>query len=125
MKIINLETAKKLKEAGFPQPKKEFGQIWHYDGDQHGIITGVDDEYLCITGGNFQDIQMDKDMTNLFIYAPSATEILREIPGVSLSYDEEIGAFGCGWIESEWPCRMFNINEAELCATVWLDINSK
>lgn len=27
--MVNFETARALKEAGFPQPKFQFGQIWY------------------------------------------------------------------------------------------------
>ena len=43
MNTVSFETAKRLKEAGFPQPDPEFGQFWYHNaGSQIAIMESND-----------------------------------------------------------------------------------
>ncbi len=76
--MLSYETAVKLKEKGFPQPKQKIGQFWYFQRYPQGsarhwtavVLTGNGIEPL--DGGNLEgDLQ---DM----VYAPTAADIIRE-----------------------------------------------
>lgn len=59
MDIVSFETAKKLKEAGFPQPSPEFGQMWYalHGFDDLGRIDSFDLIVVCsVDGDTFEAI---------------------------------------------------------------------
>lgn len=88
--VVSFETAKRLKEAGFPQPEPEVGQFWYrkhpslaitlefaqsVEPDENGgsrfytLWVGTED-----TGGKFYDCKKHD-----LIFAPTSTDILREL----------------------------------------------
>lgn len=83
---VSFETAKRLKEAGFPQPVPEFGQFWYAP---NGVIcvmwgNGVFDGEARVMIANGNTIYIK---TYDIVFAPTATDILKEIPFVSLSFE--------------------------------------
>lgn len=117
MEIVCRDTAQKMKDAGFPQPAPEFGQFW-YDGDALNCI-GFGDFTI-----HFPEMNMDG-----YVFAPTTTDILREIEGRSLTFftdknDEEIPFwwqieyFDCINPESEMIST--HQNPAEAAALAWL-----
>lgn len=128
MEITSYETAKRLKEAGFPQPEPKEGQFWY------GLIQRQDEPiYIFLDRGSFHDRYGNYHKKEAFekfgTYAPTATDILRE-----LGSDYSIccfGAYKIQWeIERHMP-ELFNIlpftwiheNPAEAAALAWLDKN--
>jgi len=101
MNTVTFETAKRLKEAGFPQPEPEFGQVWY---SPNGAIRVI---YI---------------KTYDLVFAPSATDILKEIPFFgSLSFEV---------YETRFEFRVWeglkliakNENPHEAAALAWLSI---
>jgi len=130
--ILSYETAVRLKEAGFPQPEPENGQFW-YNPDFGPFLVGK----LWMVDGRLRNIfypdtgkVVNKEI-RLFpdcVFAPTATDILREMTDVSLRYSEREDCF---WV-SCWRAaydsgaiRQTNINSAEAAAQAWLIISEK
>ena len=118
MKVVSFETAKRLKEAGFPQPQTFFGQIWHLRYNQRYVLIGTNEGHIA----EHQDR----------VFAPSATDILNHLRG---NYRLSCSNFGwwCDRVE-EWPdlAHEFRIvacyndeNPAEACAAAWLFVHEK
>lgn len=83
--IISFETAKALKEAGFPQPEFETGQFWYND---LGALTFVGRNEVNERFGKdyFYCTSVETGRTDFFqpvahsaFFAPTATDILREL----------------------------------------------
>lgn len=120
--FVSFEIAKRLKDAGFPQPKPAFGQAW-YDGISGTIFLVVetfDDNpepfngiWIIEKGGDIQ--HAERDMFDGFLYAPTITDILRELPGACLR-----------WNGSEFLCKYrgesYSENSAEATAKMWIVI---
>ena len=78
--MVSFETAKALKAAGFPQPETvERGQHWYSCGFKSFTIT---DDFK--TG-----IAPEKWFACYPYFAPTAIDILKEIPGCHLVYRKE------------------------------------
>jgi hypothetical protein len=85
MNTVTFETAKRLKEAGFPQPVPKDGQFWYRPSGGIGYIDIVDSDgeiYALLNG----EVKGVKGFDSA-IFAPAATDILKEIPFVSLSFE--------------------------------------
>lgn len=100
--IVTFETAKKLKEAGFPQPSLEDGQFW-YSSKEQVICFGHTVDNWCET---------DYDVS---AFAPTATDILRQIPGANLKWNGS--TFVC-----KYRGKVDDTNPAECAAKMWLKI---
>ena len=96
--IVSFETAKALKEAGYPQPEFEAGQFW-YDLDGTLFIKSRHPfRFLSPESGGIWilDISFEERF-----YAPSSTEIIehvgKENPGARLYF--EVGLWNAfdGW----------------------------
>lgn len=119
MHTVTFETAKRLAEAGFPQPEHEHDKerFW-YQRDGSLIFLGhtVDDHCEPIEGGSY--------------FAPTATDILRELPGYALalllSYRHQTGeAWFCWDIDQAETFFSHPTNPAEAAAEAWLYENDK
>lgn len=85
--IVTFETAKKLKEAGFPQPEPERGQVWYNEDKDLGVlgncISATFDFTWCSVGDNYDghdDHYENADsILKEYVFAPAATDILRHI----------------------------------------------
>lgn len=120
---VSFETAKRLKEAGFPQPEFEFGQLWHTDGDRD-----------CAFVGTMPFVRMKQDYAGSIIFLPTATDILLELQAVSdpnrwwalipLSGDPKWEWVLQLWGENNNACiaNFFNKNAAEAAAAAWLNM---
>ena len=84
--VVTLETAKRLKQAGFPQPEPKVGQFW-YDGMFQRLSIASHrmgkDQHLYLTPINavdwshyFEAVVMLDDKNDWPIFAPTATDIL-------------------------------------------------
>ena len=71
--LVSFETAKALKEAGYPQPDFETGQVWYtLDGLPH-IKLARKWQFLNLESGGIWLLGIDPEKR---FYAPSATEIM-------------------------------------------------
>jgi len=106
--LLSFETAKKLKESGFPQPEPKTGQFWiGYNSDRLFIVT--------------EDMPKDSLAFVQATYFPSAQDFLEQMPGASLENCNGIfyvSAVGC--ID-----YFYNANLLESCARTWLHLNKK
>lgn len=112
MQAVTFETAKRLAEAGFPQPSPDYGQTWYTHDGSPGSVTSL-----------------SKWSDNGEVFAPAATDILRELPGWNLCYDTVIGWHV--WFDdvAEWdycePPFFKHENPAEAAAQAWFYENKK
>lgn len=98
---VTFETAKRLKEAGFPQPEPEFGQFWYHNAGLQIAIMESNDAgghigkfirfFGTVNGSlrekSFFSVSIMKIFMKDACFAPTATDILKEIPFVSLSFE--------------------------------------
>ena len=109
MQTVSFETAKKLKEAGFPQPAQCMGQWW-YNPKGYRTLTAFDDSYA----------DMAKLVMDEYVYAPTATELLPE--------DWLLMREGPNWICQHFEDShkyVIDDNPAETAALAWLYVNKK
>lgn len=71
--MTTYELAKKLKEAGFPQPEPKFSQIWFADYD-NGYMLG---EKLLVGTNHFLDVER---LEQPMVFCPTFEDIWRELP---------------------------------------------
>lgn len=107
--IVSFETAKRLKEAGFPQHISNNDCWYAANGDCFLQWHGGD---IWIGG----EMPITREVDAPF-FAPTATDILRQIPGDQLAYNGET------WVVfppnddlRDWEHE----NPAEACAAAWL-----
>lgn len=116
----------RLKGAGFPQPNEATGQHW-YKYETLFYITNSD-------GRGSVCAPVDEDFTSprVFdkrdaIFAPTTTDIMREIEAVTLYFDVRLGKFRCsggdtlngiGWVD------FAHENPAEAAALAWFAAKS-
>lgn len=128
MNHTTFEKSKRLKEAGFPQPKPEAGQVWfdlygkpfvilNKSADRNPYLKGRYDFAYFKSGAKFSDTKLSRGR----IFAPTATDILREMPGYYHLYQPFNSEF---WIcdnatEDEWS---ESSNPAEAAALAYLQI---
>lgn len=112
---LSFQTALALKEAGFPQPDPQPGQIW-YDGALKVMVRRGKDVVLTYMSG----AELYKFSDSIFpVFAPSVADLLRELPNLSLSFAMGVFLVYGGGVSS---CRE---NAAELLAAAWLEKNKK
>lgn len=112
MDVVSFETAKRLKEAGFPQPTNDlFYKMWYVDGPELCIsmLGYMAMPYLVPLSFVKKPFLPEYDK---MIFAPTATEIMRSLPDIPLVFDGP--NFG---ISGDW---FSNINPAELMAERYL-----
>lgn len=77
--MTTFETAKKLQESGFPQPAPAYGQVWYAMNGNPFLVCNVENGQAGIVGPSGQTwigrYLNDGDM----VYAPTATDILKEL----------------------------------------------
>ena len=74
--IVSFETAKRLKEAGFPQPEPQRGQVWYSKHRAEYLVYNVDEfgaDYSC---GSLSFVGRSLSADDC-VFAPTATDILR------------------------------------------------
>lgn len=126
--IVSFETAKRLKEAGFPQPEFAKLQLWY---NERNIVSIA----WANHGNNFDIIQVatpirvsrDWFYQNM-VFAPSATDILLFMPDDTMLYRANLNMFLCWTRKDRLPMIGDGIcmdNPAEACAIAWLKFNEK
>jgi hypothetical protein len=138
--ILSYETAKRLKEAGFPQPDLSVGQLWYAEAVYKG--GNLEHNPLCIAVETYGDSAIvlrrltcehhapDYGGRNEF-FCPTATDILKElgrdkIGGFAGKTPESL--FYVGTVTSGnvvyWT-HFCEANPAEAAALAWLSIHEK
>lgn len=120
---VSAETALKLKEAGFPQPTPEFLQVWYSDESPYmeRIVmfnNALESRVVFLGADSIEYRYIDQ----LYAFAPTATDILRELGsdyffsaiGPNLFEVDKIDPYTVG----NEPCR--HENPAEAAAKMWL-----
>jgi hypothetical protein len=105
--IVSFETAKRLKEAGFPQPEISDCFLYATLRGYSVLCLKAFRKTVIVGGGN----GVLKD----FLFAPTATDILRELPGADLRWNGS--TFFC-----KYRGETENENPAEALAQMWLKI---
>lgn len=127
------ETAKRLKDARFPQPEPEVGQVWYFQRYLQGtarhwaplIRVGVSKPFwMPMDGGN-----LEGDLKNL-VFAPTAADILRQLPGADLSFSEgdKYAKGGFDAVDTQYQERQTawdETNAAEALAKLWFKIEGE
>ena len=113
MNVVSFETAKRLKEAGFPQPIQRMGQWW-YDTQERLTLTAYDG----VSG----------DDMSKFIFAPTATDLIppnwmlvRRVSEWECVSEYELDNFFSNAIAPE--NYFHHENPAEAAAMAWLHVN--
>jgi hypothetical protein len=141
MDIVTFETAKRLKEAGFPQPEFATGQMWY---NQYGAITFLSKKEVAEEGTHvyFFCISVVSGRTDRIVpihdgafFAPSATDILREMQKCTRKWFSWIltppyktaTTWRCYGFEKEEGADFYveHENPSEACAINWLKIFGK
>jgi hypothetical protein len=118
MQTVSFETAKKLKEAGFPQPSEvDRANRWRLF-----YLEEVDDQsgYGPYSADRIEDMRTFDDPGEVVAYAPTAIELLPE--GWRLEKEGE--EWVCSGITNT-PVRIVNKNSAEATASAWIYENQK
>jgi hypothetical protein len=124
---VTFDTALKLMEAGFPQPIEDevnTGRFW-YQADGDMICYGF-------SVADYGEMATNKGC----IFAPSATDILNELPGHKFALSKytmkrkSYWACNESWIFPDERIRAYTTpigveNPAEACALAWLEKNKK
>jgi hypothetical protein len=125
--VVSFETARALKAAGFPQPMPEARQFWYY-GDRNGLVLttseAMDGEayfYWFDVGG--VSMLEDGQWSEKMIYAPTATDILRELPDYALFFN---GGMATVALMGAWgEHNACDASEHEAGAAAWLSVHAK
>lgn len=118
--VVSFETAKRLKEAGFPQPFIAPAQIW-FIPQPHLVGLWLPCEENTSPYSPHGD----------WVFAPTATDILREFHRKRASVLLRLGAveegFECFYSHSVsgFLGSLSHDNPAEACAEAWLQLNEK
>ena len=120
MDIVSFATAKRLKEAGFPQPEPAIGQSWYGMTGKRFVVVGqrAPGYWHCAYESHGIDIEVGDFDPKAF--APTATDILRLDANLFLqSTSDGFAAYG-DWRELEDGISTENPKASEACAAVWL-----
>ena len=83
MQHVTFDTAKRLKEAGFPQMEPEFGQVWYDTNEMPCLIFEGDsmkNVWTACPGRDYGQRVHVGTLKRNYTFAPTATDILRELP---------------------------------------------
>lgn len=114
IKTVSLETAKKLKDAGF---EKETERRWVHLKSKKTVMESKIDTWKCLTE--------DWDVDKLGYAAPNTDELLENIPHVlqhkRLTIRKYYNAYGAGYMMDEGWIECFEAKELpEVLALLWL-----
>lgn len=102
---VDFETAKELRDAGFPQPEPKFPQQWYLIQDKDGRITNpelsvfFDDENPYFVTDNGKVIYLSDVI--VMTYAPTALEIIEQMPGRWIHRDSD-GLWHVTWTVTQY-----------------------
>lgn len=119
MTHVKSETAKRLAEAGFPQPKlPQPGLVFYGNSNKRSCIV-LDSDLCCSYKKNGDRYFVEKYKIENLVFAPTATDILAHLPGWYLTFSN--GEWACLSFDDEGsaPDSFVNDNPAEACAEAW------
>lgn len=124
---VTPETAKRLRDAGFPQPTPAPGQVWYDQNDSAFVIRSANKDGIWLCGfqsefdpyGNlvYTSLKNWKGVT----YAATAPDILLML-GDEWSLENSSGAFRCRSRGPQLLPKLF-ANPAEATALAWFEQN--
>jgi hypothetical protein len=133
--VVSLETAKRLRDVGFPQPVPAFGQLWISQIGEVVVVLSNDGGYVRFAWDNphWDDPCYDSNSSEAFargyVFAPSPTDFLPIL--------NERGHFTLGWdfnpetgqhtfvVNQKWDWWWSGDNPAEALATCLSDYPPK
>ena len=141
--MLSFETAVRLKDAGFPQPAPQFGQLWYdedqdviavvgagdpWDDDAHGVFQLVWSVAKSSADGVFEtnNVEMAK-----WAYCPTDSDLLKALgQKYVLWFDEspKVSQWFCaetGNLPSEAGRPFGGKSPAEACAEAWLAMKAR
>ncbi len=131
--IVTFEKAVRLKEAGFPQPKPDFGQVWHNPDFGLFVVGGKwfadNREYKIFYPGTGKTVLKSEARFLECAFAPTATDILRQMPNFfyirKYKYGTDVfSVFNEKTDDSDIQiAHGVNENPAEAVAEAWLKLN--
>lgn len=115
MQHVTIETARRLKDAGFPQPVPQRGQVWYNNSGREYVITLSDNLGMCDYVTPSGHLWLGRGLNDGEVYAPTATDILQHLPGWCLYFEDWIWI--CSLKEDEFILAEYrNSNPAEAAA---------
>jgi len=130
MEHVIRETAKRLADAGFPQPAPERGQIWYSEsGAKYRIHINNNDgtvDYLSESDIVYLHLCRFLEADNC-VFAPTAMDILKELPGCGLSFEADtwVAYTDQGTYRDPEIVSFVHKNPADACAAAWFYENKK
>lgn len=135
MNTVTFETAKRLKDAGFPQPKPVPGQFWYNGKDELLCIQNTSDDTAHFFGVGNNRFVFNASFAHLFdalFFAPTATDILEKTAFVSGDFVEvEARVLPNGFCVDVFegllfgkmkPVQIFDTNPHEAAAKAFLEL---
>lgn len=125
--VVTPETARKLKEKGFPQPENPTpGEVWYIDNAPY-VVRGNPQQFKpnsWIFSGLLERVQAGMDCLPEAVFAPTATDILSDL-GNDYHIGMLDGVFVSGLHQFGQSDMQFNDNPSEAAALVWLEKHAK
>ena len=120
MSYVTFETALRLKEVRFPQPKPAPGQFW-YDGNEDLYVIQQDQgsDGVC---GAFMDMDdtFVEPQNEFDVFAPTIEDIMPRLPKYCI-LQYWAGQPSCSFQDDEHPMRTVCESFTEAAAKMWLD----
>ena len=126
---VSPETGRRLAAAGFPQPSPAPGQFWYAPSGSLLFVISFDSKSFVLAQiGHNSTFKVGLDDFEVWIFAPTATDILRELGHSSMFWDERKCGFSISTVDNinliGWTI-INNTNPAEAAALTWLSIHEK
>lgn len=109
--FVSTETAIRLRDAGFPEPEFQFGQLWETENGRDSAFVGTLSFHL-LKQYHLKEI----------VFRPTATDILAELGS---TYKLGLALDGLWWCnnEGDFSKNEWLGNPAEAAALAWLKIH--
>ena len=128
--ICTHETASRLKAAGSPQPEPAAGQVWYDSPGRAFTVLNVVAPGVCDAWWHcFGTVER---WSVIGAFAPTAADILRELPGYSLGlFNKSAHAFAAEYLRWIVQDNVGDVvcdhehNPAEACAAAWLELKKE
>lgn len=136
--ICTFETAKALKDAGFPQPEPEAGQVWYARHETFIFLGRISSGAWTVCSVDYDEVQ--NIYPNDMVFAPTATDLLLDLPEDTHLYVADVDGERFfvpslfEFVENEtikyddglmagWDISEPDTNPAEACAAAWLALS--
>lgn len=115
MSHVTHDTANRLEAAGFKQPEFGAGQHWYGDELIFVLSYGGSNPEFRAYGDNFSW----RDEDELKVFAPTATDILKDLPGHTIHYKAK-DSMGVVWSYEPDDLMFSHKSPAEAAALAYL-----